>query len=961
MFGKENEGNKDSALQRNSIRSLISGQENQTEPNSHFSNQSRNNLQSNKSPQVRIIAKRTLSTPAQHHQASENLQQILQNIQKTNSISSDNKNEEEIVISTRQQNYPKQQSFVIPKFLLPDQKNVNNFQTNLSGNQQISQMKPAFDFNIPPNMQQPPVLPSALSIFPTQQQNFANQQNQNKQIPLPQPLIMQMGQFTTPQIPQQNQQNMQQSQNTPKKQTAKKVASFIQTNPQNPQQFQFSIPQTFPQQEIGKTQPKITIQPNITNTQNPSFQQQLFPQFQIPQNQNYQQPTTKETYQKASPKKKEAQINPSQISIPQINQSFMRTQSQQTPQILPFFLPQNQQTIPNQQQQQQQKAKPQQPSQISQQTQPVAPKYFPIPSQAQESPPKQVVQRTPVPIPSPLISFTNKKTAIVAPPPIFCTDEQHRNYGIRCVCGKGKEDCLMVYCEMCGYYLHRHCVNIARVSENRSYYCPFCRGQKIRCKCGENNNYSIPIIQCNVCKLWVHKECEDIDYGIIPQNFICSFCAREKRQQKQEQVNSDQEIVISTANRERATRIQKEKETKYYSLPFFILKPEDIGLQSDIIADASVENQMNVLSNLPEGLFKSMLVNEFNKSQISFCDTISRFYQTFATYLFERNHDFWKVFVDVFSTLFQVDKSFVMSQIDFITFTILYKTEASFRTRVSSPSSIYPKVEELEHSESIEHYLSTLNCPKLDAFPKPVILTQLKDGRIITSQPIDDGQFIIELPGFLMHSDEVECDNGIPPHCITVTNKDIVIDVSVSRMNFASKIKRSFHFNCVVKLVRVGGELRCALYGARPTGPLYEEKNKKGPAILPEQELFLPFDCFLPYHIKKNEWKDKKARSKSASAQTSQIMSRSQSVEQISKDKKNSQKQRKDEKQQNQRKTNLPFQISLLSAFTYDIIPPLPFILQNPNERKEPVTEKKKQTFEKRTNPQRRRQREWSD
>ena len=960
MFGKESNTNKDQNLQRNSIRNLISGTENETEKNSQFSNQPRNNLQINKSPQVRIIAKKPISTQNHHIQTNENLQQIFQNLNKPNLNQTPNNDEEEIVVSARQPNPPKQQSFVIPKVLLPDQRNSNsNLQQNVPKNPQFPQINPNIDYQFSPNIQQQLIMPPNLPIFPNSQQNFSQQQqqqNQKQQMPLPQPFIIQMNQHEYQQSPQQAYQaNKTINQSIPKKHHHKKVASFIQTNPQ---QFQFNMQQTYPQQEINQQQPqnKIPIQPNILqNTQNQSLQQPLYQQYFPKQN-------TKENSKKATIKKKETPVNVSQVSIPQINPSFMKPQNQQPPQqVLPYFMMQNQQSS---------QPFPQIQKQQQQQTTTSTPKYgFPIPSsQTQEQPTKPKI---PVPIPSPIVSFTNKKNSIAAPPPIFCTDEQHRNYGIRCVCGKGKEDCLMVYCEMCGYYLHRHCVNIARVSENKSYYCPFCRGQRIRCKCGENNNYSIPIIQCNVCKLWVHKECENIDYGIIPQNFVCSFCVQEKIQQeqkaKQKALNSDQEIVISSANKEtRSTRSQKEKDMKYYNLPYYVLKPEDIGLPNDIIADLNNENRMNVLSSLPDGLFKNMLLNDFNESHISFCNMISKYYHTFATYFFERNHDFWKAFVDTFSGIFQLAKSFVMSQIDLITFKILYKTENSFRTRVASPSNIYPRVEELEHSESIEHYLSTLNCPKLNEFPKPVILTQLKDGRIITSQPIDDGQFIIDLPGFLMHSDEVECDNGIPPNCITVTNKDIVIDVSVSRMSFASKIKRSFHFNCVVKLVRVGGELRCALYGTKPTGPLYEEKNRKGPVILPDHELFLPLDCFLPYPVKKNEWKDKKVRSKNTSTQPSEMMSRSQSDEQIQKEKKGTQKNRKDDKQQ-KKKVTLPFQLSLLSAFTYDAIPPLPFSLQNPNEKQETKTtttsEKKKQTFEKRTNPQRRthKPKEWSD
>ena len=757
-------------------------------------------------------------------------------------------------------------------------------------------------------------------------------QNYQKPLSFQQPQVQTYQQTTTPlsiQVQPQIQQNSIPAPINLYQQSQPQVTVTYPTNQKIQQQIQMPAYQIQIQQanykQASEPQKHSNTRKVATFIQNPKF----IPQDQQKANQSVTQIQQIPVYQSQPQNQRLSYQDPQTITL----NTFGRTQSQQIQQILPYYIQQNQQ-------------KP-------------VPSFTISISQQPKEPPKPRI-----PIPSPVISLTNTNRVLIPPSPVYCNDPQIGTYGIRCVCGKGKEECLKVYCELCGFYLHAHCVNVARVSEYSSYYCPFCRGQKIRCKCGENSNYSIPIIQCSVCKLWVHKECEDIDYGLIPQHYICSFCFQEQQKQKQK----DEEESLKPQ-----TKQTKEKETKkFYPIPYYFLKSSDLNMREGIdINDSRLDDRMEVLSKMPDGLFKTMLLEDFKHSSLSFCAMISKYFQTFVTYFFERSHEFWKTFVETFSNLFDVEKSFVLRAVDFLAYKLLYDTTSSATVQIMSTASSkmnsiesltaihgYHYVENLENSESIEQYLSTLSCPKLSEMPKSVILTHLRDGRIITSQPIDDGQFIIELPGFLMHSDEIDCDKGIPPFCLTVTNKDLVIDISVSRMAYLCNIKRSFHFNCIVKLIRVGGELRCALYGTKPTGPLYDDKGKRGPAILPDHELFLPLDGFLPFPVQKHDWKEKKTKSKTVSAQISQRMSRSHSSEQISRERNILQKPKKEDKKPFQPKES-PVKLSLLSGFTYDIIPPLPFILVNEHDKGKETHEKKKQ--ERRTIHQRKRSRGWSD
>jgi hypothetical protein len=67
----------------------------------------------------------------------------------------------------------------------------------------------------------------------------------------------------------------------------------------------------------------------------------------------------------------------------------------------------------------------------------------------------------------------------------------------------------------------------------------------------------------------------------------------------------------------------------------------------------------------------------------------------------------------------------------------------------------------------------------------------------------------------------------------------------------APKLRRSFHFNTIVKMYRLVEEPHIALFATRIRGPLLEEKGKRGLAIAADQPLLLPFDGEMPFPVPK--------------------------------------------------------------------------------------------------------------
>jgi hypothetical protein len=463
-------------------------------------------------------------------------------------------------------------------------------------------------------------------------------------------------------------------------------------------------------------------------------------------------------------------------------------------------------------------------------------------------------QRREIPVPDIRIGDRPK---LDAPAPAMFRDPELGEYGIRCVCGEGKNRDTMVQCELCDFWLHTECVNVGRLRPAEPYYCPFCLGTSIRCKCGESMAYNEPLIRCTKCHYWSHKSCEDLEYGIIPANFVCSACG-----------------------------------TIEYTLPEITFSVNFADRYIMIECDRS-----NLVKQIVDGQFKTDLFEDLNSNELSFQGTIVKYFRKFAPLIFEQAPDFWKCFVDGLSALLDAPRFEILAAIDHLAHRLLYLDEASPGVSQENPHGF---------SDSIAQFIGQTAFLRFDRFPESIALFRGPSGEVHTPVTLDDNQFICELPCFLMHTDEVRADGGLDPSVLSVPNTEIVADLSESEFTLARHIRRSFHFNAIVKLARVSGEVRAALFATRTKGPLLEERGKRGAAIPAGGEVILPFDGQLPFKIQRPEWREKRQRGRL-----------SPEPERLERGK----GMRKTEKKKTE------FKFSLLSAFTQNEVPPMPIIL----------------------------------
>lgn len=489
----------------------------------------------------------------------------------------------------------------------------------------------------------------------------------------------------------------------------------------------------------------------------------------------------------------------------------------------------------------------------------------------------------------PTIPTNNRKqNVLAAPEPIYLDDPNGGKYGIRCVCKKGNPDGFLVQCDMCNFWLHGHCVCVARSTPD-PYICPFCLNPVIRCKCNQNNRYDVPIVQCQKCKYWVHKSCQDLLFGIVPKTFICQRCGGRE-----------------------------------YLLPHIALKENMIPNRTSFVEC----NRFEILQSIPPGKFHDMVMADLSKTELTLHQTIGKYFQEFATIFFDDNHEFWRTFVDVFTQILNCDKSMVMLAIDAFAYSLLYKDAP--RPRYSNFPSKF------NMSEGMLPMIDSLNPKRFEKAPTPVSLYVDQENHVRTSETLDDDQFIADLPGFLMFADEMNADDGIPPTCYEITDTSYVIDMEGSSFILAHQFQRSFHFNTVVKIYRLGDEPRVGLFATRLQGPISEEKGKRGPAIQHDMPLILPFDGDIPFNTPKVEWKEKKNKMRQnnktkpattpASTTTSSRKSNSTSRGHGNSQSNSRRKGTSDHSQE------FPVTLSLLSGFCEDIVPSIPITLLTEKE-----------------------------
>ncbi|OHT11892.1 PHD-finger family protein [Tritrichomonas foetus] len=494
-------------------------------------------------------------------------------------------------------------------------------------------------------------------------------------------------------------------------------------------------------------------------------------------------------------------------------------------------------------------------------------------------------------------------------PPIatFSIDSSRQQIGIRCVCKEGHTDCLLVRCSICGYYVHGKCVGVARVLPKMKYVCPYCKGHSLRCNCLNNEKYDEPIIKCTKCHYWVHKSCAGFTFGPNPANFLCYACGLP---------------------------------TYHLPKPFFSERSQCKEHTASIDFDRST-----FISKLPTGEFRDMIEDDLKMSEFNFRETMIRYVDEFSPCLFDYSHEFWKVFASTLSEILKCEKSDILEAIDELVVNILYRP---------MPKKHKSTIPGLVISDSILPDIDSVSIPKIEAFPEPVKIYITKDFTVCTETSIENYGFICDIPGLLCHEDEIDANEGIPRTCINIPNTRIFIDVSRSTNTVVQYIRRSFNFNCVIKLHRIKGEVHVGLFAIRTKGPLAEEKMCKTAAIPKDGELFLPLDADLPYSVMKPIWKEKKVKPKPPPKPKKQ----KQEHKHDHKIEYNKQDQKLDHKQESRQtkdshtkrkkstqfetrsmktraRAEFPINLTLLSAFLEDACPPMPIIIKDQREIEE--------------------------
>lgn len=394
----------------------------------------------------------------------------------------------------------------------------------------------------------------------------------------------------------------------------------------------------------------------------------------------------------------------------------------------------------------------------------------------------------------------------IEPPKPHVYEKETGKISMRCICRNTHSSGLLVQCDECKYYLHGLCVCIARTPWEK-FKCPYCYKRSIRCKCGEELKFDVPIVKCSMCKYWQHKKCQGLSFGKIPSNYICSSCCSRVC-----------EYPLQTA------RIDFDKEP-------FVTCTIDISLKYEI------------LDSIPEGQLRNHLKCDFfDKSELGIYSTLVKYFNEFAPPLFDRNTELWNILVTNFEFMLNLDRYKILRVFDELGTDLLYnKTEKHV---------VNQTLESVPYSESISQYIEKLGIMTFEEMPKPRLL-YTKKGDLVSDPPIMENEFVCELTGFICHMDEIDSDNGIPIYTYTITGSQIVIDTNHS--NNPMIIPRGFHYNSTVKLFKVKENLHVGVFGYKPTGP-----NKEDISMLKRKcTIILPFDANISYKVPPCEWKEK--------------------------------------------------------------------------------------------------------
>jgi hypothetical protein len=245
-----------------------------------------------------------------------------------------------------------------------------------------------------------------------------------------------------------------------------------------------------------------------------------------------------------------------------------------------------------------------------------------------------------------------------------------------------------------------------------------------------------------------------------------------------------------------------------------------------------------------------MVAEDLNSSQLCFFDIMDKYFNRFAGPFFDEDPTFWKAFVNTISFLFGCPRETVSRAVDALACEFLY----AFRNQPAN--GLFVALNRFGMSERAAMEMGSQNVAKLDKAAAATTIA-VKNGRPCCETAVADGGFICEVPGKLYDYDEMPSLDGLSLSWISVPETDFVIDTDETGFTVCSSIRRSFHYNCEPKLVRIQQDVKVGLIAHRMRGPLIEQIAKRGPAIPEGGEIILPLDADMPFPIPPCAWKDR--------------------------------------------------------------------------------------------------------
>ena len=396
-------------------------------------------------------------------------------------------------------------------------------------------------------------------------------------------------------------------------------------------------------------------------------------------------------------------------------------------------------------------------------------------------------------------------------------------WSLRCFCDIKAELGLMVQCERCLNWQHAACLNMTATTTPTNYTCPICANKFIRCQCGENMNYRMPLIKCSKCGYWVHRKCEGLDPGpYFTNNHVCLTCG-------------------GTPNQPPDVHLP----------PFMPYQDTVITISQDVID----ELHPSVLS----APFAPLLTEEFFNHDVSafkFCESVYNkyrafFYLTHPTLTFyqpkKRRGDvsfsFFKAVFYILDALFGMTQDVAVQIFNTLAITDVYLPHQMPQTLIlnkkEGPEFTDPAKAEFE---------KTKHTPELSNFTLPTDLI-IKNGGIYCQSALQQEQLIGFATGLLGLIDEFSYDNGADSHFYSVCGTKFVLDARKYGPQLIHNFRRSLCPNCVLKLFKTAGGVFAGIFaGVSDVNGISRRTRREKFALPADVELTLPID-FAPATI----------------------------------------------------------------------------------------------------------------